>query len=97
MAFQSMTRFVALALIVLSLGFLVKASPIAVSAPTTGKELATIEERTANCYYNSCYGGLDIVALMLRLQAAIEVKLGLLGTSNAVRLLIQYLILCVPF
>ncbi|CAE6463503.1 unnamed protein product [Rhizoctonia solani] len=78
MAFQStMSRLAAVAFVLLSLGFLVQASPIA--APAPGSEVATIEERTyKNCYGDSCYGGLDIVSILLQLQAAIEIKLGLL-------------------
>ncbi|CAE6533683.1 unnamed protein product [Rhizoctonia solani] len=77
MAFQStMSRLAAVALVLLSLGFLVQASPIAAPA---GKEVATIEERTGkNCYGEYCYGGRDIMAIMLLLQKVIEAKLALL-------------------
>ncbi|CAE6377776.1 hypothetical protein RSOLAG22IIIB_06078 [Rhizoctonia solani] len=80
MAFQSsMSRLAAVAFVLLSLGFLVQASPIAAPAPAHGNEVATLEERTRkNCYGEYCYGGLDLVTLLLQLQAAIEIKLGLL-------------------
>jgi hypothetical protein len=80
MAFQStLSRLAGVAFILLSLGFLVRASPIAL-AP--GSEVATIEERADKyCYGKDCYGGLDLVTLLLQLQAAIEVKLKFLGTS----------------
>ncbi|CAE6446697.1 unnamed protein product [Rhizoctonia solani] len=78
MAFQStMSRLVAVAFVLLSLGFLVQASPIA--APAPGSEVAMIEERhEKNCYGEYCYGGNDIVGIMTQLQAAIEIKLSLL-------------------
>ncbi|CCO36027.1 hypothetical protein BN14_10149 [Rhizoctonia solani AG-1 IB] len=77
MAFQStLSRLAGVAFILLSLGFLVRASPIAL-AP--GSEVATIEERADKyCYGKDCYGGLDLVTLLLQLQAAIEFKLKLL-------------------
>ncbi|EUC58663.1 transmembrane protein, putative [Rhizoctonia solani AG-3 Rhs1AP] len=80
MAFQSsMSRLAAVTFVLLSLGFLVQASPIAAPIPASGNELATIEARhDKNCYGEYCYGGNDIVAIMLQLQAAIAVKLGLL-------------------
>ncbi|CAE6498123.1 unnamed protein product [Rhizoctonia solani] len=74
-----MSRLVAVAFVLLSLGFLVQASPIAAPALAPGNEVATIEERTGkNCYGEYCYGGLDLVTLLLQLQAAIEIKLSLL-------------------
>ncbi|QRV93730.1 hypothetical protein RhiJN_21748 [Ceratobasidium sp. AG-Ba] len=77
MFFQStLSRFAALALVIVSLGLLVQASPIA--APETSKELVTLEERNKNCYGSYCYGGLDLVTLLLQLQSAIEYKLNLL-------------------
>ncbi|KAH7339323.1 hypothetical protein B0J17DRAFT_654759 [Rhizoctonia solani] len=73
MAFQStMSRLAAVALVLLSLGFLVQASPIAAPAPAPGRRTYK------NCYGDSCYGGLDLVSILLQLQAAIEIKLGLL-------------------
>ncbi|GAB1521572.1 hypothetical protein RhiXN_06258 [Rhizoctonia solani] len=92
MAFQStMSRLAAVAFIILSLGFLVQASPIAAPAPASGSEVVSLEERTysapptygnsptyGNCYGQYCYGGNDVVAILTQLQAAIEVKLGLL-------------------
>ncbi|EUC58664.1 hypothetical protein RSOL_271290 [Rhizoctonia solani AG-3 Rhs1AP] len=81
MAFQSsMSRLAAVTFVLLSLGFLVQASPIAAPTPTPGNEVATIEERTGkNCYGEYCYGGLDLLTIMLRLQAAINIKLVLLN------------------
>ncbi|CAE6535698.1 unnamed protein product [Rhizoctonia solani] len=78
MAFQStMSRLIAVAFVLLSLGFLVHASPIA--APVPANEVATIEERTyRNCYGEYCYGGNDPVGILTQLQPAIEAKLGLL-------------------
>ncbi|CAE6467757.1 unnamed protein product [Rhizoctonia solani] len=82
MVFQSaMSRLASVAFILLSLGFLVRASPIAAPAPglASRSEVATIEERAGDhCYGGYCYGGLDLVTLLLQLQAAIEIKLGLL-------------------
>jgi hypothetical protein len=83
MAFQStMSRLAAVAFVLLSLGFLVQASPIA--APAPGNEVANLEERGKNCYGSYCYGGLDLVTLLLQLQAAIELKLSLLGEFETV-------------
>ncbi|KAG8683619.1 hypothetical protein FRC08_014177 [Ceratobasidium sp. 394] len=65
-----------MALVLLSLGFLVSASPIAARAAS--KEVVDLEERGKHCYGDYCYGGLDLVTLLLQLQAAIEIKLGLL-------------------
>jgi hypothetical protein len=81
MAFQStMSRFVSVAFVILSIGLLVRASPIAAPAPASGKEVIALEERTySNCYGEYCYGGNDIVAILTQLQIAIEVKLRLLG------------------
>ncbi|KAG8706806.1 hypothetical protein FRC09_002192 [Ceratobasidium sp. 395] len=77
MSIQStLPRLAAVAFVLLSLGFLVNASPIA--APATSKEVANLEERNNYCYGEYCYGGLDLVTLLLQLQAAIEIKLGLL-------------------
>ncbi|KAG9120443.1 hypothetical protein FRC07_004063 [Ceratobasidium sp. 392] len=78
MSIQSaLPRLAAVAFVLLSLGFLVNASPIA--APAAGKETTDLEERTYNnCYGGYCYGGLDLVTLLLQLQAAIEYKLSLL-------------------
>ncbi|KDN44398.1 hypothetical protein RSAG8_05445, partial [Rhizoctonia solani AG-8 WAC10335] len=78
-----MSRLAAVAFVLLSLGFLVQASPIAAPAPGPGNEVATIEERSyknsyKNCYGEYCYGGLDLVTILLQLQAAIEIKLSLL-------------------
>ncbi|QRV93729.1 hypothetical protein RhiJN_21747 [Ceratobasidium sp. AG-Ba] len=74
MPFQSTTSRVALfAVVLISLGLLAHASPIA--APEVSKELVSIEERGKNCYGNYCYGGMDIVALMNQLQYAINDKL----------------------
>lgn len=82
MLFQlTMSRLATVAVVLLSLGFLVTASPIA--APAATKELITLEERNSNCYGSYCYGGLDLVTLLLQLQAAIEYKLSLLGESDA--------------
>ncbi|KAF8672073.1 hypothetical protein RHS04_07927 [Rhizoctonia solani] len=82
MAFQStMSRLAAVAFILLSLSFLAHASPIAAPAPEPepGKKIVAIEERAgSHCYGGYCYGGLDLVTLLLQLQAAIEIKLGLL-------------------
>ncbi|KAG8742072.1 hypothetical protein FRC10_002055 [Ceratobasidium sp. 414] len=71
-----MSRLAVVAFVLLSLGFLVNASPVA--APAAGKEVTNLEERGNNCYGSYCYGGLDLVTLMLQLQAAIELKLSLL-------------------
>ncbi|KAF8597908.1 hypothetical protein BDV93DRAFT_512976 [Ceratobasidium sp. AG-I] len=71
-----MSRLTAVAVVFLSLGFLVNSSPIA--APAVSTELITLEERTSNCYGGYCYGGLDLVTLLLQLQQAIEYKLTLL-------------------
>ncbi|KAB5588861.1 hypothetical protein CTheo_7693 [Ceratobasidium theobromae] len=76
-----MSRLVALSLVVLSLGLLIHASPIAVSTPVVGNEIATLEERTAKCYANSCFGGIEIVKLMLQLEHAIRLRLLLLDRS----------------
>ncbi|KAF8597897.1 hypothetical protein BDV93DRAFT_512966 [Ceratobasidium sp. AG-I] len=73
-----MSRLAAVAVVFLSLGFLVNSSPIA--APAASTELITLEERTSNCYGGYCYGGLDLVTLLLQLQAAIEYKLSLLDS-----------------
>ncbi|CAE6475876.1 hypothetical protein ACGC1H_007263 [Rhizoctonia solani] len=79
MAYSFMSRLAAVAIVLLSLGFLVQASPIAAPAAASGNEVATIEARhDKNCYGEYCYGGNDIVAILLQLQAAIELKLGLL-------------------
>ncbi|KAB5591075.1 hypothetical protein CTheo_5487 [Ceratobasidium theobromae] len=79
MVFQStMSRLAIVAFALLSLGLLVQASPIAVAVPEVGNAVATIEERGRNCYGSDCYGGNDLVGILLQLQAAIEVKLGLL-------------------
>jgi hypothetical protein len=85
MAFQStMSRLATVAIVLLSLGFLAQASPIVAPKLAPGNEIATLEERGRNCYGDSCYGGLDLVPLLLQLQAAIEIKLGLLGNLNIV-------------
>ncbi|CAE6462469.1 unnamed protein product [Rhizoctonia solani] len=78
MAFQStMSRFATVAFIILSIGLLVQASPIAAPAPE--KEVVSLEKRTySNCYGEYCYGGNDIVGILTQLQAAIEIKLRLL-------------------
>ncbi|KAG8728900.1 hypothetical protein FRC11_010017, partial [Ceratobasidium sp. 423] len=72
-----MSRLIAVAFVLLSLGFLTQASPIA--APTPANEVVAIEEHTnKSCYGEYCYSGNDLVATLTQLQAAIEVKLGLL-------------------
>ncbi|KAJ1304289.1 hypothetical protein OPQ81_005449 [Rhizoctonia solani] len=80
MAIQStISRIAAVALVLLSLSFFVQASPIA--GPASENQVANIEERTYknnNCYGEYCYGGNDVVSILTQLQAAIEVKLGLL-------------------
>ncbi|QRV79046.1 hypothetical protein RhiJN_07061 [Ceratobasidium sp. AG-Ba] len=71
-----MSRIATLAVVLVSLGLLVHATPIA--APESGKEVANLEERGYNCYGSNCYGGLDLVTMMTELQRAIEYKLSLL-------------------
>ena len=77
----TMPRLAAVAVVLLSLGFLVNSSPVA--APAASTDLMALEERNSNCYGGYCYGGLDLVTLLLQLQAAIEYKLSLLGESNS--------------
>ncbi|KAB5591320.1 hypothetical protein CTheo_5236 [Ceratobasidium theobromae] len=72
---SAMSRLVVLSLVVLSLGLLVHASPIAVSVPAVGNEIATLQERTRKCYAGSCFGGIEIVKLMLELERAIKLRL----------------------
>jgi hypothetical protein len=79
-----MSRLAVVAIVLLSLGFLVQASPIAAPTPEPGNEVANIQERGRSCYGRYCYGSLDLVSIMLQLQAAIEIKLGLLGASNSI-------------
>lgn len=82
MIFQlTMSRLAAVAVVLPSLGFLVTASPIA--APAASKEVITLEERNSNRYGGYCYGGLDLVTLLMQLQNAIEYKLSLLGECNS--------------
>ncbi|QRV93728.1 hypothetical protein RhiJN_21746 [Ceratobasidium sp. AG-Ba] len=71
-----MSRLATLAIVLISLGLIAQASPIA--APESQKEAASLEGRGYNCYGSSCYGGLDLVSLCLQLQKDIEYKLSLL-------------------
>ncbi|QRV79050.1 hypothetical protein RhiJN_07065 [Ceratobasidium sp. AG-Ba] len=87
MPFRSTTSRIALfAFVLISLGLLAHASPIA--APEASKELISVEERGQNCYGDYCYGGMDLVALMKQVQYVIEIDLakldGCLGGGDYV-------------
>lgn len=79
---SAMSRLVVLSLVILSLGLLIHASPIAVSVPAVGSEIATLQERTRKCYAGSCFGGIEIVKLMLELEHAIKLRLRSLGNNH---------------
>lgn len=80
MALQFMYRFAVVVFIVLSLGFLVHASPLTLVASPMGEVSASKgDEMQLNCFGDTCFGGLKILPILLRLRAAIEIQLQLLG------------------
>ena len=82
MAFQStVSRLILVAVVLLSLVFLVSASPVAALVFST--EVISLEKANQNCYGDYCYGGLDLDTLLLQLQQVVEFKLALLGEFHA--------------
>lgn len=78
---SSAPRLLAIVVVLLSLGLLVSASPVA--APVLRADVISAEVRNQRCYGGYCYGGLDLMSLLLQLQQAVEFKLALLGMSTA--------------
>ncbi|KAF8606389.1 hypothetical protein BDV93DRAFT_505950 [Ceratobasidium sp. AG-I] len=77
MFFQSSAcRLMLVAVVILSLVFLVSASPIA--TPVLSTDVFSPEKRNENCYEDYCFGGLGLETLLLQLQQAVEFKLALL-------------------
>ncbi|QRV93727.1 hypothetical protein RhiJN_21745 [Ceratobasidium sp. AG-Ba] len=74
MSFQlTMTRVAFMAMLLISLGLVVHASPIA--APESSNEPAGVEERGGSCYGNYCYGGMEMESMLLQFQKHMEIKL----------------------
>ncbi|EUC58316.1 hypothetical protein RSOL_248600 [Rhizoctonia solani AG-3 Rhs1AP] len=77
-----MSRLLTLAFMILSLGLLVQASPRMLPATIHVSGVSTLKNETSpGCIGDTCFGGLELVPIMEKLQNAVEIRLKSLDQS----------------